>query len=225
MGVGSARQVSEVKSVASHLKEGDSVAQRSTLRIVQKVPRIPNPEALVKAIEAGDEKAFARFYEVTSGLLFGLLLRILGETSTADEVLLEIYAEVRQHAAQFDKDREGLLAWLITITHRRALEHLCSSTEDQQFLVSVGLAKAPDSGRARRFSISKSAHRRLVNGTLNALSPAEQKIIELTYFSRMTPLGIATELRQTPDAVRTGLQYGVSHLHKLFNSQGFLSEA
>ena len=202
-----------------------ALAQRSVLRIVDEGPRSLDLEGLIASIAAGHEAAVARFYDATSGLLFGLLLLILGDTATAEEVLLEVYAEIRQHAAGFDKNHESLLTWLITIAHRRALEHLCSSREDQQFAVSVGLAVPPGSGQVRRFGISRSAHRRLVGATLDALSPVERKMIELAYFSRMTPRAIAMKLRQSPDKVRTGLQYGISQLYNLFKNQGFLSEA
>jgi RNA polymerase sigma-70 factor, ECF subfamily len=197
------------------------LAQRSGLNIVEADPGDLDPEWLVPSIAAGNEPAAARFYDATSGLLFGLLLLILGDTTMAEEVLSEVYAEVREHAALFDRNDENLLTWLITIAHRCALEHLCSSSEDRQF----GLASPPGTGRARRFGISKSAHRKLVGATLDSLSPAEQRMIELTYFSRMTPRAIAMRLRQSPDSVKTGLQYGISQLYKLFKNPGFLSEA
>ena len=202
-----------------------ALAQRSAPRIVDGGLRGLDLEGLVPWIAAGYEPAVTRFYDATSGLLFGLLLLILGDTAAADEVLLEVYAEVRQHAARFDKNHDSLLTWLITIAHRRALEHLCSSSGDPQFAVSVALAGPPGCGQVRRFGISKSAHRRLVGATLSALSPAERKMIELTYFSRMTPRAIATKLRQSPDTVKTGLQYGIAQLYKLFKKQGFLNEA
>lgn len=195
-----------------------ALAQRSALRVVDGSPRSLDPEWLVPSIAAGDEPAAARFYEATSGLLFGLLLLNLGDTATAEEVLFEVYAEVRQHAARFDRNHESLLIWLVTIAHRRALEHLCSSSEDQQFAVSVGLTIPPGSGRPRSFGISKSAHRRLVGATLGALSPTEQKMIELAYFSRMTPRGIAMKLGQPTGTVETGLQYGMSQLYDLFKN-------
>lgn len=118
----------------------------------------------------------ARFYDATSGLLFGLLLLILNDTTTAEAVLLEVYAEVRQHAASFDKNHEGLLTWLITIAHRHALEHLCSSSRDQQFAVSVGLARPQGSRQVGRFAMSKSAHRRLIDATLDDLHQLSEKL-------------------------------------------------
>lgn len=202
-----------------------ALTQRSASRIVDRGSPSLDVVALVPSIAAGHEPAVARFYDATSGLLFGLLLLILGDTATAEGVLLEVYAEVREHAGRFDKNQESLLIWLITIAHRRALEHLCSSSGDQEFTVSVGLAGSPASGKVRRFGISKSAHRRLVGATLDVLSPAERKMIELAYFSRMPPRAIAVKLRQSPETVKTGLQYGVSQLYNLFKNQGFLSEA
>src|SRR5688572_22940521 len=97
------------------------LATRTALRIVRAASRDLNPEALIPSIAAGDEAAAARFTEATSGLLFGLLLRILSDTATADEVLLEVYDEVRDHAVSFEKNGDNLLTWLITIAHRRAL--------------------------------------------------------------------------------------------------------
>lgn len=203
-----------------------ALAQRSSdnLRIIDGGPCSLDLEGLIPAIAAGDELALARFRDATSGLLFGLLLLILGDTATAEVVLLEVYAEVRQHAARFDKNNESLLTWLVTIAHRRALEHLCSTSEDRQFLVSVGLAET-GLGHFRGLGISRSAHRRLVGATLDALSPVERKMIELAYFSRMTPRAIGLKLRQSPETVRNGIRYGISHLYELFKSQGFLSEA
>jgi RNA polymerase sigma-70 factor (ECF subfamily) len=201
------------------------LAQRSALRIVEVGAGSSDAQLLIPAIVSGDEVAVTRFCEATSGLLFGLLLRILGDTKTADEVLSEVYDEVRQCASQFNQDRDRVLTWLITIAHRRALERLFSSGDDQQFLVSVGLAPASGSGGRERFSISKAAHRRLVGATLNSVSSVELKMIELAYFSHLTPPAIGRKLGQSTEAVTAGLQCGILGLYKLFRNHGTLSEA
>ena len=194
------------------------LAQRSGLRIVEAGPRNLDLEQLVPWIAARNEAAVARFREATGGLLFGLLLLILGDTAKADEVLTEVYTEVGERASRFDKNHESLLTWLITITHRRALEHLCSSSGDRQFLQYQSGFLAP--WVLVSFGISRSAHRKLVGATLDAISPLERKMIELAYFSRMTPRAIGIQLRQSPDTVRAGLQCGISQLYNLFKNQG-----
>ena len=44
-------------------------------------------------------------------------------------------------------------------------------------------------------------------------------MIELAYFSRMSTLEIALKLRQSPDAVKAGLQHGISQLYILFKNR------
>jgi RNA polymerase sigma-70 factor (ECF subfamily) len=201
-----------------------SLARKTALRIVGGVRS--RAKALVESVVAAGERSEADpFQDAASGLLFGLLLLILNDTTSAEEVLLEVHVEVRKHAARFEKSQDDLLTWLITVTHRHALERLCSSSGDQQFVVSVGLARAPGAGEPRRFGINKSAHRRLVAASLDSLSPIERKMIELAYFSRMSPLAIALNLRESPDAVKAGLQHGISQLYNLFKSQGVFAGA
>ena len=200
-------------------------AQKNFQRVANTGQRDLALDRLVPSIAAGDARASAAFFDATSGLLFGLLLLILGDTKTAEAVLDEVYAEVKEHAAHFDTNRESLLIWLITISHRRALEHMCANTADQQFVISVGLADPNATSQTSSFVISKSAHRKLISATLSGLSPKERKMIELAYFSRMTAPAIALQLQQPHEAVKTGLRDGISQLYNLFKNQGSLIEA
>jgi RNA polymerase sigma-70 factor (ECF subfamily) len=171
---------------------------------------------LVPWIARGDEASFRLFFEATNGLLFGLLLRILGHTQTAEEVLAELYEEVRRRAAQFGKQNERPLTWLILIAHRRAIERLCCqlSTNGETLRKSGGKTKSTS-------SINITEQRRLVRAALNAIPPLQHRMIELTFFSGLTNLEIAKELGQSPAAVEDGLRHAMLRLFGLFKSMGF----
>src|SRR5690349_25049116 len=111
----------------------------------------------------GDEAAFRVFFEATNGLLFGLLLRILGHTQTAEEVLSELYEEVRRRAEQFGKQNERPLTWLILMAHRRAIERLCRqlSRDTETF------RKSRD--KTQSTSINITEQRPLVRAALDAI--------------------------------------------------------
>ncbi|HZE72104.1 MAG TPA: hypothetical protein VE135_21555 [Pyrinomonadaceae bacterium] len=82
------------------------LSRKTALSLIRPQQR-DEPEAhLLPWIAKGDEAAFRLFFEATNGLLFGLLLRILGHTQTAEDVLSELYEEVRQKAARFGKQNE-----------------------------------------------------------------------------------------------------------------------
>src|SRR5712664_4973537 len=87
---------------------------------------------LVQWITRSDEFAFAQFYDVTSGLLFGLVLHTLRDPASAEVVLSRVYADIRQEAARFDK-RRCLLVWLIAIAHWHVYEHLRSGRASTRF--------------------------------------------------------------------------------------------
>ena len=71
-------------------------SRKLTLSLVRGQNSTADPVgAQLPRIASGDEAAFSIFFEATNGLLFGLLLRILGHTQTAEEVLSELYEEVR----------------------------------------------------------------------------------------------------------------------------------
>jgi RNA polymerase sigma-70 factor (ECF subfamily) len=177
---------------------------------------------LVSGIARGDEAAFRLFFEATNGLLFGLLLRILGHTQTAEEVLSELYEEVRQRAASFDRQKERPLTWLILIAHRRAIERLCwqATSQSATWADIDGKAELPSVCD----SISITEQRRLVCLALDAILPLQYRMIELAFFSGMTNLEIAQELGQSPEAVEDGVQSGMLKLFVLFKSIGFSEE-
>lgn len=179
---------------------------------------------LLLCVARGDEAANRLFCEATNGLLFGILLRILGHTQTAEEVLAEVYEEVNQRAALFSKQNETLLTWLILIAHRRAIERLCSQLTANSERSYKKRGKTKSTG-VPASSINITEQRRLVRATLKAIPPQQHRMIELAFFSGMTSLEIAKKLGLSPAAVEGGIRYAMLQLFGLFKSMGFTAES
>jgi RNA polymerase sigma-70 factor, ECF subfamily len=165
----------------------------------------------------GDEADFRVFFEATNGLLFGLLLRILGHTQTAEEVLSELYEEVRERSSRFGKQNERPLTWLILMTHRRAIEHLCRNLtrRNESLAARGGKNHIPIVGGS---FINITEQRRLVRSALEAISPLQQRMIELTFFFGMTNPQIATKLGVPAEAVEDGIQHAMLQLFDVFKT-------
>ena len=126
----------------------------------------------------------------------------------------ELYEEVRFRAAQFGKQNEKPLTWLILIAHRRAIERLCRQLNTNSETLRKSKAKSTS-------SINITEQRRLVRAVLNAIPPLQHRMIELAFFSGMTNFEIAKEMGQSSAAVEDGIRSAMLQLFRLFKSMGF----
>ena len=63
-------------------------------------------------------------YDQCAPATFGLLLQILRDRPTAEDVLQQVFLEVWQRADRYDPHRAGLLTWIMTIARSRAIDEL-----------------------------------------------------------------------------------------------------
>lgn len=87
--------------------------------------------ASVLARVAGrDRAAFRELYAATSGKLFGVALRILGQRAEAEDALQEIYTRVWLRADRYDPARGRVMTWLIAIARNHAIDRLRSRPQE-----------------------------------------------------------------------------------------------
>src|SRR3712207_40055 len=87
--------------------------------------------ALIRSVAGGDQRALAALYDSTSRLVYGLVLRILGDAGAAEEVLLDVYTQVWRQAGNYSERRGSPLAWLTTIARSRAVDRLRAGRQEQ----------------------------------------------------------------------------------------------
>jgi DNA-directed RNA polymerase specialized sigma24 family protein len=78
---------------------------------------------LADRMKRGDRSALAELYDQTSAILYGMMLRILGDPAEAQAALMEAYARAWSQIHRFNRDQSpGLLPWLILLARSVALE-------------------------------------------------------------------------------------------------------
>ncbi|MFN7927646.1 MAG: sigma-70 family RNA polymerase sigma factor [Blastocatellia bacterium] len=172
--------------------------------------------ARIEQIATGDQTALAQFYDLTNRLAFGLILRILGDRSTAEEVLLDVYTQVWRQAGNYSRERGTPLAWLMTIARTRALDRLRSGRQEMQRKESLDAAADARSLAADpEETTASNEHQRLVRRALAALPAEQRQIIELAYFSGLSHSEIAAHLGQPLGTVKTRTRLGMIKLKEL----------
>jgi RNA polymerase sigma-70 factor (ECF subfamily) len=166
-------------------------------------------------VAEGDQSALAALYDATNRVVFGLVLRILSDRSTAEEVLLDVYTQVWRQAALYDRKRGAPLAWLMTIARSRAIDRFRSGRMDQQSRESLDdLGHLSSNSLNPEENTALSERQRLVRSALNTLSAEQREVIELAYYGGLSHSEIALRLGQPLGTVKTRTRLGMMKLRE-----------
>ncbi len=172
----------------------------------------------IEQMAAGDQAALAHFYDLTNRMAFGLILRIMGDRSTAEEVLLDVYTQVWHQADTYRPERGTPLAWLMTIARTRALDRLRAGRQEMQRRESLEtVADVRSVAADPEAAASTNEQQRLVRKALTALSDEQRQVIELAYFSGFSQSEIAAHLGQPLGTVKTRVRLGMIKLREILS--------
>lgn len=187
-----------------------------TQEVVAPLEQEPDWTALVARIARGDQQAMSLLYNGTNRLIFGLILRIIGDRSMAEEVLLDVYAQVWRQADRYDTSRGAPLGWITTIARSRAIDRLRAERHNLQ---QDELNEATTSEQSRtsnpETATAMSEMREIVKAALDNLPPEQREVIELSYYSGFTQTEIAERLGQPLGTIKTRTRLGMIKLREV----------
>jgi len=161
---------------------------------------------LLGAVARGDEAAFERLYDATRSKLYGVLLRILGKTALAEEVMAETYLKVWKMADQFDPATASPITWMVAMARNRAIDivrkqgDVAINNEEPEAAQPAAETPAP---LARR---EMTAELKRLLSCLGRLDPEKQRIVLLAYYSGWSRDQLATKLDIPVNTIKTWLR-------------------
>jgi RNA polymerase sigma-70 factor (ECF subfamily) len=173
------------------------------------VPKNPDEVALIERNRSGDEMAMADIYDRYSGIVYGVALRVLGNTTAAEDVLQEVFLQLWCNPQAFDADRGKLPAWLAVIARNRAIDHLRrrppeDNLEDLPISTGVNL----ENEAAQRLAVQK------IRGVLSQLPKEQRRALEMAFFEGMTHTEIATKTGEPLGTIKTRIRSGLLAVRK-----------
>lgn len=171
-------------------------------------------EDLLLRVATRDQGAFERLYDQSNALLFGLVLRMVGQRADAEEVTFDIYQQIWAQAERFDPQRSSAAGWMVMIARSRSLDFLRSSTfqrarrttaaEDAPPLQS--LAPSPDEVEYCR------QRRTAVHGALAELPEDQRTLVEMAFFEGLSHSELAARVSMPLGTVKTRIRSALGKL-------------
>ncbi|HWM25590.1 MAG TPA: sigma-70 family RNA polymerase sigma factor [Chthoniobacterales bacterium] len=177
-------------------------------------PAVVGDEGLMEKITQRQQSALSELYSRHAQTLRGMIGKVVGEESEADDVLQESFLQIWREAGRYSPEAGKPLGWAVTIARRRAIDRVrrraCYRRAKQRF------EDETNSGAARRNAavaeLTNSDLRSFLGRQMERLPDGQREAVELAYFDGLSQREIAAATRTPLGTVKTRLQLGLRKL-------------
>lgn len=170
---------------------------------------------LLAQIAQQNQVALSALYDRYAKLVYSLAFKSLGSVEEAEEVVLDLFAQVWRIAGRYDPAKGRADSWLLMLARSRLMDRLRALQRSHKVIAaSRELAKdLPPVPNNDPFNDALLSERRCqVIAALETL-PAEQRLtIELAYYQGLTQREIADQMSVSLGTVKTRIRLGLNKL-------------
>lgn len=169
-------------------------------------------QQLLARMAERDEVALSEFYDRYHRLVYSLARRVLGSSSDAEDVVVDVFWQVWQQAGRYAAERGTVFTWLMAIARSRAIDQqrglrrqdvMAQALELQQRDAIEPVAD-PDE------DLFVAERQRHVRAALDALPVTQRQAIELAYYGGLSQSEIAAVLNEPLGTIKTRIRAGLA---------------
>ena len=174
-----------------------------------------NAGGLMARVRERDVAAFETLYDAYHRLVYGIAIRMLGDSASAEDLTQAIFLKLWTTPEAFRPGNFG--AWLSRVTRNRALDILRgrAARSEEEIPCDIPVEGSTDEAAFARMDGAR------VRSALTTLPPEQRALIEMGFFEGVTheelarrtatPLGtVKTRIRSGLRKLRAALEAGVS---------------
>ncbi|MET7285667.1 sigma-70 family RNA polymerase sigma factor [Streptomyces sp. NPDC005573] len=169
-------------------------------------------DELLVRVAAGDQRAFEDLYALVSGPVYGLVRRIVRDPAQSEEVSQEVLLELWRSAARFDPVRGSALSWILTLTHRRAVDRVRSVRAAGEREQREALRAGEPAFDQVAEEVEAGLEREWVRRCLDRLTALQRQSVTLAYYDGYTYREVAERLELPLGTVKTRMRDGLTRL-------------
>ena len=195
------------------------VEQCAALRML--TPQQETDREVLAQIARGDQRAFGLLYDRLSSPLYSLAVRMLGDSSEAQDALQEVFLQIWRRAAAYDAERSTVFSWAVLMTRSRVIDRLrardrrlrvvVTSTDDDEADLAPASASSAESAAD---TVGRNEEAVRVRSRLNMLPPEQREAIELAFLNDLTHHEIAAQLGQPLGTIKARIRRGLLKLRE-----------
>jgi RNA polymerase sigma-70 factor, ECF subfamily len=169
-------------------------------------------EDLLVRVAAGEREAFAALYDRTASRVFGLVKRLVRDHAQSEEVTQEVFLEIWQHATHYEGSRGSAMSWILTLTHRRAVDRIRSSQASRDRDERIGIRDLDREFDSVSEGVEIVIENERVKSAMQRLTELQRQAVTLAYYGGYSHSEVADLLHIPVGTVKTRLRDGMIRL-------------
>jgi RNA polymerase sigma-70 factor, ECF subfamily len=183
-------------------------------------------EVLASQVARGNSGALEALYDRYSATVLGLILKILDDRASAEDVLQETFWRVWKSANTFQPQRGAFSSWVFRIARNLAIDLYRRRNVRPQVMPKADdgtsvLDQTPDPDMDVAEQAQSALEDKQVRNAMSSLSSVQRQVIELAYFYGMTRQEIAEATGEALGTIHTRARLALQKLREELERQKF----
>jgi RNA polymerase sigma-70 factor (ECF subfamily) len=166
---------------------------------------------LIKDISAGDETAFSEFYSRYNKQVYNYILRLIHQTTAAEDVLQEVFIAIWQGSSRFEQ-KSTVKTWVFRIAYHQSIswlrknKKLLRQNQNIDEIPAISIDPSPENSLIMQWQETQ------IRSALERLSPNHRSVIELTFVQGFSYQEIAEIMRCPIGTVKSRMSYALKYI-------------
>jgi RNA polymerase sigma-70 factor, ECF subfamily len=169
---------------------------------------------LLARLQRREPEALAELYDRYGGLVYRLILRIVRDQASAEDLVQETFLRAWNRAGGFDAARGAVGPWLLAVARNRAIDYLRYQSRRSESSIDLNETEHPALFADMRSDPMNFDHVRHVKRALEQLNPQQREAIELAYFEGMSQSEVARRMDQPLGTVKTWMRRALQQMRE-----------
>jgi len=170
---------------------------------------VGSDKSLMERVRVREQQAMAEIFDRYAGLVYSVALRVLKDSSHAEDVTQEIFFQLWRNPDSFSSSRGALATWLLVVARNRAIDHL----RQRRPGVPVDEVVA-ESATNMQSEAERSIMMERVRGIIDDLPQEQQRSLQMAFFDGLSHSEIAEKTGQPLGTVKTRIRSALTSLRK-----------
>jgi len=163
----------------------------------------PEERALIERLQRREHQALAELYDRYGRMAYSVILRMVRDKSTAEDLVQETFLRVWNRVQSIDAAKGAVGPWLLAIARNGAIDYLRSSAGRERNAVELNeTGHAPLYGEMEA-EILLSDQARRARAAMDKLAPNYRTVMELAYFEGLSQSEMSVRMGQPLGTIKT----------------------